>query len=52
VEAHVGASGVKGKGKKKADDDEGVVEGIVYRVSLPRRRLRVHQELTVEIGLF
>lgn len=24
----------KGKGKKKADEDDGAVEGVVYRVSL------------------
>lgn len=42
IEANVVAS--KGKGKKKAADDDGAVEGVVYRVrtwttlrSLPRR---------------
>lgn len=34
IEAHVGPSGTKGKGKKKAEDEEDdAVEGIIYRVS-------------------
>jgi hypothetical protein len=36
----------KGKGKKKAEDEDGAVEGIVYRVSSGEghvsRRLQIH----------
>jgi hypothetical protein len=35
IEAHVGG-GTKGKGKKKVEDDESAVEGIIYRVSSVR----------------
>jgi hypothetical protein len=34
IEPHITVN-AKGKGKKK-EDDEGAVEGVIYRVSVPR----------------
>lgn len=49
IEAHVATTSGKDKGKKKESEDEGAVEGVVYRVGPEKVVVAVNESKEIDL---